>query len=300
MVIIDVVWMICIGDVEVVVVVGMEFMICVLYLLMGFCEGWMYGSVEVFDYMVYDGLIDVYDRESMGVLIECYNVCYEFICEVQDCVVVLLYQCVVVLQEVGVFDVEIVVVDVFQCWGEFVCVMKDEGVCFEIMVEMFVGLCFVFVEGGFIMVGNFFQILDGVFVVVVMMCGIVEVKGWLVFVMVGVSGQIVGLDNLLQVQLVWVIEWVCEKQGILLLDLDFVEINEVFGVVVVCLEVEFGLDDEIVNIYGGGIVIGYFIGVFGNCFVVYIVYELVCCGSGMVVVGLCGGGGQGEVFIFIW
>lgn len=295
--IIDAARMIRTGDAEVVVAAGMESMTRAPHLLMGSRDGWTYGSVEVLDHMAYDGLTDAYDRESMGASTERHNARYELTREAQDRVAALSHQRAAAAQEAGVFDAEIVAVDVPQRRGEPVRVTKDEGVRPETTVETLAGLRAAFAEGGSITAGNSSQISDGASAVVVTTRGIAEAKGWPVLVTVGASGQTAGPDNSLQAQPARAIEQACAKQGISPSDLDLVEINEAFGAVVARSEVELGLDDGIVNIHGGGIAIGHPIGASGNRLVVHVAHELVRRGSGTAAVGLCGGGGQGEALI---
>jgi len=61
-------------------------------------------------------------------------------------------------------------------------------------------------------------------------------------------------------------------------------------------QTELRLDDEIVNVHGGGIAIGHPIGASGNRLVVHVAHELARRGGGTAAVGLCGGG-QGEALI---
>lgn len=295
--IIDAARMIRTGDAEVVVAAGMESMTRAPHLLMGSRDGWTYGSVEVLDHMAYDGLTDAYDRESMGASTERHNDRYELTREAQDQVAALSHQRAAAAQEAGVFDAEIVVVEVPQRRGEPVRVTKDEGVRPETTVETLAGLRAAFAEGGSITAGNSSQISDGASAVVVTTRETATAKGWPVLATVGASGQTAGPDNSLQAQPARAIERACAKQGLAPADLDLVEINEAFGAVVARSQVELGLDESIVNIHGGGIAIGHPIGASGNRLVVHAVHELVRRGGGTAAVGLCGGGGQGEALI---
>lgn len=295
--IIDAARMIRTGDADVVVAAGMESMTRAPHLLMGSRDGWTYGSVEVLDHMAYDGLTDAYDRESMGASTERHNARYELTREAQDRVAALSHQRAAAAQEAGVFEEEIVVVEVPQRRGEPVRVTKDEGVRPDTTVETLGGLRAAFAEGGSITAGNSSQISDGASAVVVTTRGTAAAKGWPVLATVGASGQTAGPDNSLQAQPARAIERACAKQGITPSDLDLVEINEAFGAVVARSQVELGLDDSIVNVHGGGIAIGHPIGASGNRLVVHVVHELVRRGGGTAAVGLCGGGGQGEALI---
>ncbi|MEU4016026.1 acetyl-CoA C-acetyltransferase [Microbacterium sp. NPDC028030] len=295
--IIDAARMIRTGDAEVVVAAGMESMTRAPHMLIGSRDGWTYGSVEVLDHMAYDGLTDAYDRESMGASTERHNARYELTREAQDRVAALSHRRAAAAQEAGVFDAEIVPVEVPQRRGEPVRVTKDEGVRPDTTEETLAGLRAAFTEGGSITAGNSSQISDGASAVVVTTRRTAESRNWPVLATIGASGQTAGPDNSLQAQPARAIERACEKQGIAPSELDVVEINEAFGAVVARSQVELGLDDAIVNVHGGGIAIGHPIGASGNRLVVHAVHELVRRGSGTAAVGLCGGGGQGEALI---
>lgn len=295
--VIDAARMIRTGDAEVVVAAGMESMTRAPHLLMGSRDGWAYGSVEVLDHMAYDGLTDAYDRESMGASTERHNARFDLTRQAQDRVAALSHQRATAAQEAGVFDEEIVAVDVPQRRGEPVRVTKDEGVRPDTTVETLAGLRAAFAEGGSITAGNSSPISDGASAVVVTTRRTAQAKGWPVLVTVGASGQTAGPDNSLQAQPARAIERACEKQGIAPSELDLVEINEAFGAVVARSQVELGLDEAIVNIHGGGIAIGHPLGASGNRLVVHVAHELARRGAGTAAVGLCGGGGQGEALI---
>lgn len=295
--VIDAARMIRTGDAEVVVAAGMESMTRAPHLLMGSRDGWTYGSVEVLDHMAYDGLTDAYDRESMGASTERHNGRYELTREAQDAVAARSHQRAAAAQRAGIFDGEIVTVEVPQRRGEPVRVTADEGVRPDTTVETLAGLRAAFAEGGSITAGNSSQISDGASAVVVTTRGTARERGWPVLATIGASGQTAGPDNSLQAQPARAIERACQKQGITPAELDLVEINEAFGAVVARSQTELGLGDDIVNVHGGGIAIGHPIGASGNRLVVHAVHELVRRGGGTAAVGLCGGGGQGEALI---
>lgn len=295
--IIDAARMIRTGDAQVVVAAGMESMTRAPHLLMGSRDGWAYGSVEVLDHMAFDGLTDAYDKESMGASTERHNARYELTRTAQDTVAALSHQRAAAAREAGVFDAEIVPVDVPQRRGEPITVTADEGVRPETTLETLAGLRAAFAEGGSITAGNSSPISDGASAVVVTSRGRADAEGWTALVTVGASGQTAGPDNSLQAQPARAIERACEKQGISPSDLDLVEINEAFGAVVARSQDELGLDSDVVNIHGGGIAIGHPIGASGNRLVVHLAHELARRGSGTAAVGLCGGGGQGEALI---
>jgi len=295
--IIDAARMIRTADATTVVAAGMESMTRAPHLLMGSRDGWTYGSVEVLDHMAFDGLTDAYDKESMGASTERHNERYELTRQAQDAVAAASHQRAAAATDSGVFDAEIVQVEVPQRKGDPVVVTKDEGIRPETTVETLGALRAAFAEGGSITAGNSSQISDGASAVIVTTRANAEAQGWPVLVTVGASGQTAGPDNSLQAQPARAIERALEKQGITAADLDLVEINEAFGAVVARSASELGISGDVVNIHGGGIAIGHPIGASGNRLVVHMAHELARRGSGTAAVGLCGGGGQGEALI---
>lgn len=295
--IIDAKRMIACGDAAVVVAGGMESMTRAPHLLMGSRDGWTYGSVEVLDHMAYDGLTDAYDRESMGASTERLNPTYELTREAQDRVAALSHQRAAAAQQAGLFDAEIVAIDVPQRKGPAVRVSVDEGVRAETTIESLAGLRPAFAAEGTITAGNASQISDGASAVVLTTRAHADANGWPVLAVVGAAGQVAGPDNSLHAQPARAIEQALQRAGMTANELDFVEINEAFGAVVARSQLELGLSEEVVNIHGGGIAIGHPIGASGCRLVVHAVHELVRRGSGAAAVGLCGGGGQGEALI---
>jgi len=165
--IIDAKRMIAVGDATVVVAGGMESMTRAPHLLAGSRDGWTYGSVEVLDHMAYDGLTDAYDRESMGASTERLNPSYRVGREEQDRVAALSHQRAAAARESGVFDAEIVPVEVPQRRGAPVTLTADEGIRPDTTAETLGGLRAAFAEGGTITAGNASQISDGASAVVV-------------------------------------------------------------------------------------------------------------------------------------
>lgn len=295
--VIDAARMIAAGDAAVVVAAGMESMTRAPHLLMGSRDGWTYGSIEVLDHMAYDGLTDAFDKESMGASTERHNARLEVTREAQDAVAARSHQRAAAAQAAGVFEAEIVAVEIPQRKGEPVVVTKDEGVRPDTTVETLAGLRPAFAQGGSITAGNSSQISDGASAVVLTSRSHADENGWAVLAVVGASGQVAGPDNSLHSQPARAIEKAVKKQGITIGDLDLVEINEAFGAVVARSQMELGLSDDVVNPHGGGIAIGHPIGASGNRLVVHAVHELVRRGGGTAAVALCGGGGQGDALI---
>lgn len=295
--IIDAARMLRVGDATVVVAAGMESMTQAPHLLMGSRSGWQYGSIEALDSMAYDGLTDAYDRESMGASTERYNERFGITRAAQDAVAARSHQRAAAAQAAGIFDAEIVTVEVPQRRGEPIRVTADEGIRPETTIETLATLRPAFAEGGTLTAGNSSPISDGASAVVLTTRSHADEHGWPVLAVIGASGQVAGPDNSLHAQPARAIQAALDREGVDASALDFVEINEAFGAVVAHSAAELGLGEEHVNLHGGGIAIGHPIGASGNRLVVHAVHELVRRGSGTAAVALCGGGGQGDALI---
>jgi acetyl-CoA C-acetyltransferase len=295
--IIDAKRMIASGDATVVVAGGMESMTRAPHLMLGSRDGWSYGSVEVLDHMAYDGLTDAYDKESMGASTERLNPGFEITREAQDRVAALSHQRAAAARDGGLFDAEIVTVEVAQRRGDAVVVATDEGIRSDTTVETLAGLRPAFAKDGTITAGNASQISDGASAVVLTTRAHADENGWPVLAVVGAAGQVAGPDNSLHAQPARAIAQALGRQHLQASDLDLIEINEAFGAVVVHSQAELGVSEDVVNVHGGGIALGHPIGASGARLVVHAVHELVRRGAGTAAVGLCGGGGQGEALI---
>jgi len=295
--VIDAKRMIASGDAAVVVAGGMESMSRAPHLLMGSRDGWAYGSVEVLDHMAHDGLTDAADGISMGLSTERRNAELGLTRHEQDRIAALSHQRAAAAAAAGVFDAEIVAVEVPQRKGDPRRVVADEGVRPDTTIESLSGLRPAFSPEGDITAGNASPISDGAAAVVVTTRSRADAEGWTVLATIGAAGQVAGPDNSLHSQPSRAIVQALDRQALAASDLDFVEINEAFGAVVAQSQRELGIGDDIVNIHGGGIAIGHPIGASGARLVVHAVHELARRGRGTAAVGLCGGGGQGEALI---
>ncbi|MBY4039238.1 thiolase family protein [Rhodococcus fascians] len=94
-----------------------------------------------------------------------------------------------------------------------------------------------------------------------------------------------------------VIPMVLKRAGLGLKDVHLWEINEAFASVPVSVCQEFGLDEELVNIYGSGCSLGHPIAASGARMLVTLTHELRRRGGGIGVAAMCAGGGQGGAVV---
>ncbi|MDX1511297.1 MAG: thiolase family protein [Nitriliruptorales bacterium] len=88
-----------------------------------------------------------------------------------------------------------------------------------------------------------------------------------------------------------------EKAGIPIDEVDLVELNEAFASMAVACTRELGLDEDIVNVNGGGVALGHPVAATGAKLTTTLVHELGRRGGGTGVVTMCAGGGMGAAMV---
>jgi acetyl-CoA C-acetyltransferase len=286
------------GEFDVVVAGGMESMTQAPHLLTGSREGFKYGDVTLTDHLAYDGLWDVFTAQPMGALTEgCNTAGLGLSREEQDEFSARSHQRAAAGWKNGVFDDEVVPIEVPQGRGDPVLFAEDEGIRPETTVESLAKLRPAFDRLGTITAGSASQISDGACAVVVMSKAKAEELGLTWLAEIGAGASVAGPDSTLQMQPANAIAKACEREGIAAGDLDLVEINEAFAAVGIASARELGLPDDKVNVNGGAIAVGHPIGMSGARIVLHLALELARRGGGVGAAALCGGGGQGEALV---
>jgi acetyl-CoA C-acetyltransferase len=286
------------GEHEIVVAGGMESMTRAPHLLPKSREGIKYGDTPLVDSMAYDALYDQFTDQAMGALTESCNAAGDKLTRAeQDEFSARSHQRAAAAWKNGLFDDEVVPVEIPQRRGEPVVVSQDEGIRGETTAESLGKLRPAFSKEGTITAGSASQISDGACAVVVMSKAKAEELGLTWLAEIGASGQVAGPDSTLQMQPAHAIAKACEKEGIKPADLDLVEINEAFAAVGIASARELGLPDDKVNVNGGAIALGHPVGMSGARIALHLALELKRRGGGTGAAALCGGGGQGDALI---
>ena len=286
------------GEFDVVVAGGMESMTQAPHLLTGSREGFKYGDVTLTDHLAYDGLWDVFTGQPMGALTEgCNAAGLGLSREEQDEFSARSHQRAAAGWKNGVFDDEVVPIEVPQGRGDPVLFAEDEGIRPETTVESLAKLRPAFDRLGTITAGSASQISDGACAVVVMSRTKADELGLPWLAEIGAHGVVAGPDSTLQSQPAAAIRVACAKDGIQPTDLDVIEINEAFAAVGIASTRELGVDEDRVNVNGGAIAVGHPIGMSGARLVLHAALELRRRGGGTGAAALCGGGGQGDALI---
>jgi acetyl-CoA C-acetyltransferase len=284
------------GEFDVVVAGGMESMSSAPHLLMGQRQGQKFGDILVRDHMAYDGLTDPWDQISMGESTERSGRTLGITRAEQDRFAALSHQRGAEAQRNGHFAAEIVGVPAGQR-GTDTVIETDEGVRPDATAESLGRLRPAFAADGTITAGTASPISDGAAAVVVMSRARAERLGLTWLAEIVAHGNVAGPDSSLQSQPANAIQHALGKAGLLVADLDLIEINEAFAQVVIHSMRELKVDEDIVNVNGGAIALGHPIGMSGARLVLTLAFELRRRGGGTGAAGLCGGGGQGDALI---
>lgn len=188
------------GEFDIVVAGGQESMTNAPHLLPKSREGYKYGAIEMLDSMAYDGLTDSFEDIAMGASTEKHNTRLGIERPAQDEFGALSHQRAAAAQKNGVFEAEIVPVEIPQRKGDPVVFAQDEGIRADTTVETLGKLRPAFAKDGTITAGTSSQISDGAAAVVVMSKAKAQELGLEWLAEIGAHGNVAGPDNSLQSQ----------------------------------------------------------------------------------------------------
>jgi acetyl-CoA C-acetyltransferase len=197
----------------------------------------------------------------------------------------------------GVFDREIVAVDVPQKKGAPVAVSRDEYPRAGTTVEKLAALKTAFTKDGSVTAGNASGINDGAAALVIGTAAWAQKHGRRPLATIrsycttGVDPMIMGMGP------VEAMRRAVKRAGLTLADLDVVELNEAFASQSLAVIRELGLDPTKVNVHGGAIALGHPIGASGARVLTTLVHVLEARGGGRGAASLCIGGGMGTAMV---
>lgn len=287
---------VALGDAEVVVAGGMESMSRVPYYLPGARNGYRMGNSELVDGMIHDGLWDPYNNFHMGMAAEGCARRLNISREAQDAYAIMSYRRTLASMDQGLFQPEIVPVQVPQGKGDPVLVREDEEPR-RVAFEKIARLKPAFDKDGTITAANASKINDGAAAMVVMAAETARQAG------LKPQARIVAHASFAQAPADFPtapagsIRRVLEKAGLTLSDIDLFEINEAFAVVALAAAQELPVDREKMNVLGGSIALGHPIGASGARLTVTLLNALAQRNGRLGLVSLCIGGGEASAMI---
>jgi acetyl-CoA C-acetyltransferase len=285
------------GFVDLILAGGTESMSNAPYLLKGARWGYRMGNGEIVDAMLHEGLTCAINGCHMGMTAEEVATRFGVSRADQDAFAAESQARAVKAVESGVFDKEIVPVEIPQKRGAPAVVSRDEYPRAGTTVEKLAALRAAFTKEGTVTAGNASGINDGAAALVVSTEARAKKNGRtplatiLSYCTIGVDPMIMGMGP------VEAMRRAVDRAGMALRDLDVVELNEAFAAQSLAVVRELGLDPARVNVHGGAIALGHPIGASGARVLTTLVHVLQARGGGRGAASLCIGGGMGTAMV---
>jgi len=285
------------GDADIIVAGGTENMSQAPYLLKKARWGMRMGNGVIEDYMIHDGLWDIFGDTHMGITAENVAEKWGITREEQDQFSLRSQQRSEAAIKSGRFKDEIIPVSVPQRKGDPKIVDTDEHPRFGSTIEGMRKLKPAFKKDGTVTAGNASGINDGAAALVIMSkekadeLGIKPIATILSYASAGVEPSIMGTGPIPATRKA------LKKINMKVEDMDLVEANEAFAAQSLAVVKELGLDPAKTNVNGGAIALGHPIGASGARILVTLLYEMMKRDSKLGLATLCIGGGQGIAMV---
>jgi acetyl-CoA C-acetyltransferase len=285
------------GFIDLMLAGGTESMSNAPYLMTGARWGYRMGNGEIVDSMLKEGLTCSINGCHMGMTAEEVAKRFSVSRTDQDAFAAESQARAERAVASGVFDKEIVPVDVPQKKGTPLVVARDEYPRAGTTAEKLAGLKPAFTKEGSVTAGNASGINDGAAALVIATEAWAKKNGRrplariLSYCTVGVDPMIMGMGP------VAAMRRAVDRAGLTLDDLDVVELNEAFAAQSLAVVRELKLDPAKVNVHGGAIALGHPIGASGARVLTTLVHTLQARGGGRGAASLCIGGGMGTAMV---
>jgi acetyl-CoA C-acetyltransferase len=288
---------ILLGEADVVLAGGTENMSLAPYTISKARWGLRMGDGTIVDYMVQDGLTDVFNNCHMGITAENIAEQWNITREAQDKFSLESQLRAEKAIKGGRFKDEIVPVEIPQKKGDPIIVDTDEFPRFGSTIEGLSKLKPAFKKDGTVTAGNASGINDGAAAIVLMSkekadeLGLRPLAAIVSFASAGVDPKIMGYGP------VPATRKALAKAKMTINDIDLVEANEAFAAQSLAVVKDLELDLEKTNVNGGAIALGHPVGCSGTRILVTLIHEMVKRDLKTGLATLCIGGGQGTAII---
>ncbi len=287
---------IAVGDADVVVAGGQESMSNTPYLLDKARTGYGFGNATLIDSMIKDGLWDVYNNYHMGNAAElCASEC-NISREQQDAYAIESYRRAIESLENGIFNEEIIPVEIPQRKGDPVVVTEDEDIR-KVKFDKVPTLKPAFLKDGTVTAANASSLNDGAAAVVLMSAAKAKELGIEPLARVVAQASAAKAPEWFTTAPADAINKALAKASLTTGDIDLYEINEAFSVVSIANNDILKLDPAKVNVHGGAVAMGHPIGASGTRVLVTLLYAMKRAGAKRGLASLCIGGGEASALI---
>lgn len=283
-------------DVEMVIAGGVEVMSSSPYLLKSARWGQRLQHGGMSD-SVWEVLTDPVAKIMMGETAENLAQKYNISREEQDEVALRSHLNAARAAKDGIFDTEIIPINVPRGKKEPLVINKDEHPRPDLTIDQLAALRPAFHKEGTVTAGNSSGINDGAAVVLMTTArragqlGLKPMGRIVSYAWAGVEPELMGYGPVPATQKA------LQKAGLKLQDIELVEVNEAFAAQYLACEKLLGLNREITNVNGSGVGLGHPVGCTGTRIVVSLLHEMARRNLRYGLASLCVGGGMGMSLI---
>lgn len=281
------------GDADIVIAGGQENMSASPHVLPKSRDGQRMGDWKMVDSMIVDGLWDAFNQYHMGTTAENIAKQWDLSRDGQDEFAAASQNKAEQAQKDGVFDKEIVAVEIPQRKGDPVVFDRDEYPKAGVSAESLAKLRPAFDREGTVTAGNASGLNDGAAALMVMSedkareLGLTPLATIKAYSSAGVDPAIMGTGP------IPASNKCLQKAGWQVSDLDMIESNEAFAAQSMSVNAEMAWDTAKVNVSGGAIALGHPIGASGARILVTLLHGMDRLDAHRGLATLCIGGGQG-------
>lgn len=284
------------GDADVVVAGGMESMSQTPFYNMAGRTGTKFGNAVQLDGIIQDGLLDAYNKKTMGFAADATAAKHNISREDQDAFAIESYTRTANAWKAGKFADEIVPVEVPQRRGDAIVVSEDEEYK-SANFEKFASLRPAFEKDGTVTAANASTLNDGASALVLMSKEKAEELGLKPLAKIISYGDAAHEPEFFTTAPAKAVPVALAKAGLKASDVDFWEFNEAFSVVGIVNTQILGLDSAKINVNGGAVSLGHPLGNSGSRILVTLINVLKQNGGKIGGAGICNGGGGASAMI---
>lgn len=254
---------IMLGDRDIVIAGGMESMSQIPYYVPQGRFGYKFGSAQLIDGLVRDGLEDVYDQCAMGAFADATAQKYQLTREHQDAYAVQSYQRSTSATQEGRFSGEIVPVSVPQRKGDPMIVHEDEEYK-KVKYEKIPALRPAFSPDGTVTAANASTINDGAAAVILCSEQALKIHNLKPLARIVAFGDAAQEPQWFTTAPAKGTPELLKKAGLTKNDIDYFEVNEAFSVVPLAFSKLLDIDTDRINVHGGAVSLGHPLGASGT------------------------------------
>ncbi|MCI4670230.1 MAG: acetyl-CoA C-acyltransferase [Bacteroidia bacterium] len=281
---------------DIVVAGGMESMSNIPFYIPKARFGYKYGHGELIDGLAKDGLMDAYSHLAMGDSADKTAEKYNFTREQQDEFAIGSYKKAAAATESGDLKNEIIPVSIPQRKGEPLIMDEDEEFR-KVKFEKIPKLRPAFNKDGTVTAANASTINDGASALILASKEKVEELGLTPVAKIRSFADAAHEPQWFTTAPTKAAPIALQRAGLTLDDIDYVEVNEAFSVVVMAFNETMGLNPEKVNLHGGAVSLGHPLGASGARILTTLNGVLDAKQGSLGLAAICNGGGGASAMV---